>query len=175
MQTWRVNRRQDHWEQGRRCGAFLWWPHSAFQSEGWPIKDGGLIVIHWHLNVIFQNRYFNKTLALHVGACIRMWVCEYKDKHPASQRPRISWSWSYRWLQATCCWCWEPNLHPLKTQQRFSITELSISQAPDISFKKIKIKMNGAREMAQRLRALTTLLEVMSSIPSNHMVAHNHL
>jgi hypothetical protein len=29
--------------------------------------------------------------------------------------------------------------------------------------------------MAQRLRALTALPEVPSSIPSNHMVAHNHL
>jgi hypothetical protein len=33
----------------------------------------------------------------------------------------------------------------------------------------------GAGEMAQRLRALTALPEVLSSIPSNHMVAHNHL
>ena len=32
-----------------------------------------------------------------------------------------------------------------------------------------------AGEMAQQLRALTTLLEVLSSIPSNHMVAYNHL
>jgi hypothetical protein len=32
-----------------------------------------------------------------------------------------------------------------------------------------------AGEMAQWLRALTTLSEVLSSIPSNHMVAHNHL
>jgi hypothetical protein len=32
-----------------------------------------------------------------------------------------------------------------------------------------------AAEMAQRLRALTALPEVLSSIPSNHMVAHNHL
>jgi hypothetical protein len=32
-----------------------------------------------------------------------------------------------------------------------------------------------AGEMAQWLRALTTLAEVLSSIPSNHMVAHNHL
>jgi hypothetical protein len=30
-------------------------------------------------------------------------------------------------------------------------------------------------EMAQWLRALTALPEVLSSIPSNHMVAHNHL
>jgi hypothetical protein len=33
----------------------------------------------------------------------------------------------------------------------------------------------GAGEMAQLLRALTALPEVLSSIPSNHMVAHNHL
>jgi len=33
----------------------------------------------------------------------------------------------------------------------------------------------GAGEIAQWLRALTALPEVMSSIPSNHMVAHNHL
>jgi hypothetical protein len=32
-----------------------------------------------------------------------------------------------------------------------------------------------AGEMAQWLRALTALAEVLSSIPSNHMVAHNHL
>ena len=29
--------------------------------------------------------------------------------------------------------------------------------------------------MAQRLRALTALLDILSSSPSNHMVAHNHL
>uniref|UniRef100_A0A0E9VAH5 Uncharacterized protein n=1 Tax=Anguilla anguilla TaxID=7936 RepID=A0A0E9VAH5_ANGAN len=29
--------------------------------------------------------------------------------------------------------------------------------------------------MAQRLRALTALPEVLSSIPSNRMMAHNHL
>jgi hypothetical protein len=33
----------------------------------------------------------------------------------------------------------------------------------------------GAGEMAQRLRALTALPEVLSSNPSNHMVAYNHL
>jgi hypothetical protein len=32
-----------------------------------------------------------------------------------------------------------------------------------------------AGEAAQRLGALTALPEVLSSIPSNHMVAHNHL
>jgi hypothetical protein len=32
-----------------------------------------------------------------------------------------------------------------------------------------------AGEVAQRLRTLTALPEVLSSIPSNHMEAHNHL
>jgi hypothetical protein len=35
--------------------------------------------------------------------------------------------------------------------------------------------MGGGEEMAQQLRALIALPEVLSSIPSNHMVAHNHL
>ena len=33
----------------------------------------------------------------------------------------------------------------------------------------------GAGEMAQWLRALTAVPEVLSSNPSNHMMAHNHL
>jgi hypothetical protein len=41
--------------------------------------------------------------------------------------------------------------------------------------KKKKIYPGGAREMAQQLRALTVLPEVLSSISSNHMVAHTHL
>jgi hypothetical protein len=38
-----------------------------------------------------------------------------------------------------------------------------------------KIHHEGAGDMAQWLRALTTFPEVLSSIPSNQMVAHNHL
>ena len=38
-----------------------------------------------------------------------------------------------------------------------------------------KQKQMGAGEMAQRVRALTALLKVLSSNPTNHMVAHNHL
>jgi hypothetical protein len=37
-----------------------------------------------------------------------------------------------------------------------------------------KNQNSGAGEMAQKLRALTALPKVLSSIPSNHMVAHNH-
>jgi hypothetical protein len=36
-------------------------------------------------------------------------------------------------------------------------------------------ELRGAGEMAQRLGAQIALPEVLSSIPSNHMVAHNHL
>jgi hypothetical protein len=39
----------------------------------------------------------------------------------------------------------------------------------------LKRDRQGTGEMAQRLRALTALPKVLSSIPSNHMVAHNHL
>jgi hypothetical protein len=39
------------------------------------------------------------------------------------------------------------------------------------------LKMCGywAGQMAQQWRALATLPEVLSSVPSKHMVAHNHL
>jgi hypothetical protein len=39
----------------------------------------------------------------------------------------------------------------------------------------LKTLFEGAGEMAQQLRALTALPEVLSSNPSNHMVVHNHL
>jgi hypothetical protein len=38
----------------------------------------------------------------------------------------------------------------------------------------IKKVLDWADEMAQQLRALTALLEVRSSNPSNHMEAYNH-
>jgi hypothetical protein len=38
-----------------------------------------------------------------------------------------------------------------------------------------KRNLGGGGEMAQWLRALTALPEFLSSIPSKHMVAHNHL
>jgi hypothetical protein len=39
----------------------------------------------------------------------------------------------------------------------------------------VKKRSQVAGEMAQQLRALTALPEVLSSNPSNHMVAHNPL
>ena len=37
-----------------------------------------------------------------------------------------------------------------------------------------QVHIIGAGEMTQRVRALTALPKVLSSNPSNHMVAHNH-
>ena len=39
----------------------------------------------------------------------------------------------------------------------------------------MRLRVLWTGEMAQQLRALTALLKVLSSNPSNHMVAHNHL
>ena len=38
-----------------------------------------------------------------------------------------------------------------------------------------KVEKLGAGEMAQRLRELSALSEVLSSDPRNHMVAYKHL
>jgi hypothetical protein len=42
-----------------------------------------------------------------------------------------------------------------------------------LKIKSLKLT-RGAGEMAQQLRVLTALPKVLSSNPSNHMVAHNH-
>jgi hypothetical protein len=63
---------------------------------------------------------------------------------------------------------------------------LTLEQKPEIvlrwghgyaylSTRNEKIWFPGAGEMAQQLRALTALPEFLSSVPSNHMVAYNHL
>jgi hypothetical protein len=41
--------------------------------------------------------------------------------------------------------------------------------------KLFKNVIDGAGEMTQWLKALTALPEVLSSIPSNYMMVHNHL
>jgi hypothetical protein len=43
-----------------------------------------------------------------------------------------------------------------------------------ITTKNLEKKIERTGEMAQRVRALTALSKVLSSNPSNHMVAHNH-
>jgi hypothetical protein len=52
----------------------------------------------------------------------------------------------------------------------------SLKSLSAMMFSKKQIK-KPTRELERwlRLRALTTLPEVLSSIPSNHRVAHNHM
>ena len=65
----------------------------------------------------------------------------------------------------------------LKTERSISISE----RCEGVSFLVCKLSVTLVRvvtwagEMAQPVRALTALPEVLSSILSNHMVAHNHL
>jgi hypothetical protein len=47
-----------------------------------------------------------------------------------------------------------------------------MSDSGFIMFMKVDI---GSGKIAQQVRALTALPKVLSSNPSNHMVAHNHL
>jgi hypothetical protein len=55
-------------------------------------------------------------------------------------------------------------------------SRLLIGLLSPLSFRlSFKNYFSGAGEMDQQLRALTALPEALSSIPSNHMVAHNHL
>jgi hypothetical protein len=64
-------------------------------------------------------------------------------------------------------------LRPTLSTQLYS--EIGNSITNNLSFVPPKKNLDWAGEMAQRLRALTALPEVLSSVPSNHMVAHNHL
>jgi hypothetical protein len=63
---------------------------------------------------------------------------------------------------------------PRKSKSRVGWTCFKKQTAKDTDLTKKKIFFR-ARAMAQRLRAPAALPEVLSSIPSNHMVAHNHL
>jgi hypothetical protein len=49
-----------------------------------------------------------------------------------------------------------------------------LTEKVKLGLKMLKKKKNWAGKMAQQVRALTALPKVLSSIPSNHMVAHNH-
>jgi hypothetical protein len=55
------------------------------------------------------------------------------------------------------------------------VLERNLGIVQNMSSTAFKIWTSGAGEMAQWLRALIALPEVLSSIPRNHVVAHNHL
>jgi hypothetical protein len=68
---------------------------------------------------------------------------------------------------------WQRQHIPEHGSSQPSVSEgpVSYSLASEIPY----IEIKGAGELAQWLRALTALPEVMSLVPSNHIAAHNHL
>ena len=64
------------------------------------------------------------------------------------------------------------NVFLYKSCQRHDIYSHQLYAKTNVS---IRVCVCGAGEVAQRLRALTVVPKVLSSNPSNHMVAHNHL
>ena len=97
--------------------------------------------------------------------------------------------WKYGFMEEHLPDAYDPGFHPStrKTQCQALLQTpivLAIQIQKDCEFWSIlsyiivtyhKQQNQGAGEIAQRLRALAVLLEVLSSILSNHMVAHNHL
>jgi hypothetical protein len=67
--------------------------------------------------------------------------------------------------------------NPVQQQRGISLVDNNLEQIPEELYCMWWFNKNGpgAGEMAQWLRALTALPEVLRSIPSNHTVAHNHL
>jgi hypothetical protein len=71
--------------------------------------------------------------------------------------------------RGTETWHSETMYYNPSTQEAARISSYMLAWTTE---QKKKRRWNWAREMAQWLRALTILPEVLSSIPSNHMVAH---
>ena len=66
----------------------------------------------------------------------------------------------------------DPYLSPCTKLKSKWIKDLNIK--PD-TLNLIEEKVGWVRGVAQRVRALTALPKVLSSNPSNYMMAHNHL
>ena len=61
--------------------------------------------------------------------------------------------------------------HCPQHHRKWDVSPCLYSQHGEVKYKNQKLR---AGEMAQQVRALTVLPKVLSSNPSNHMVAHNH-
>ena len=66
-------------------------------------------------------------------------------------------------------------IYVLEIWEELVKVSLGISKDSCIQDVLLRFSNLGAGEMAQRLRTLIVLPEDLSSIPGNHMVAHNHL
>jgi hypothetical protein len=61
-------------------------------------------------------------------------------------------------------------IYPMEKKEKSGSTPVVHGREPYVPM----IEISWAGEMAQWVRALTTLPKVLSSNPTNHMVAHNH-
>jgi hypothetical protein len=73
------------------------------------------------------------------------------------------------------CSSWPDNTCRMVYTSEFHSERYVDSQAHKFFSNGVKRGGPGAGQMAQWVRALTALPKVLSSNPSNHMVAHNHL
>ena len=67
--------------------------------------------------------------------------------------------------RSKAAWCW-------LSQSEESVRRLNMQE--ETAERPTRMCLPRAGEMAQQLRALTSLSKVLSSNPSNHMVAYNH-
>jgi hypothetical protein len=75
-------------------------------------------------------------------------------------------------IKVTCCCCHHPVTAFFLNQKQNKTKKQKRKERKAKQKQTNKQTKNGLERMAQRLRPLP---EVRSSIPSNHMVAHNHL
>ena len=79
----------------------------------------------------------------------------------------------------SCVWLltWQLRTHTqVLMPVRYSLYTLAHLSSPRSAiYLVLKIEFDRTGEMAQKLRVLAALSEVLSSIPSNYMVVHNHL
>jgi hypothetical protein len=115
-----------------------------------------------------------------VCVCVCVCVCALEYMHTCPRRPEAP-DPSGVLLQAVVSWpTWVLGTELQSFGSEYASNHCTISPALARLFhfsfgSSLKPLCVGAGEMAQQLRALTALAEVLSSIPSNHMVAHNHL
>jgi hypothetical protein len=118
----------------------------------------------WFMKILRLSGLFVWYFELRVNK--RGWVCWRTPLIPVLGRQRQAdfWVWGQPGLQS-------------EFQDSQGYTEKPCLKTNKQTNKQKRVNKSetlGAGEMAQRLRALTDFPKVLSSIPSNHMVAHNH-
>jgi hypothetical protein len=98
-------------------------------------------------------------VCMHACACVSGSMCQRDGSGDQWLEPEVTGSVPSPHVAAHNCLC-----------TRYIYTHSSICLSIYI-----KSSRYGTREMAQRLRVLPALPEVMSSNPSNHMVTYNQL